>query len=108
MQKICLILGCFGRNDDGFIGCNSVENTIFVLDPSYPFYHDMMDFFDQNRLFDRSLLDYNAVRHLFFNVQDRFGYVNKNIWTEKQFRLIEKFSIQHQDCGLYLKLKLNE
>lgn len=105
MQKIEVILGCFGRVDDGFISCNSSENVILTIDLSH---NEIMDYFDQMQLFDKSLLNYNAVRHLIFNIQEKFGYLDKNLWSEKMFLIYQKFLISHSCCGIFVKLRTSE
>lgn len=67
-----------------------------------------MDYLDGCKLFDQTILEYNSVRNIIFNLQDKFDQVVKKLWTEKQFRLYQKFVVDHKDCGVYLKLKLAE
>lgn len=104
--EVVVILECFGRSDDGFVSCASVENIILRIQPSDPWYQEMMDYFDGLQLFDRTLLEYNAVRHFIFNMQDKFGFSTRKLWSEKMFCLYQKFTLEHKDCGLCLRLAI--
>lgn len=104
--EIQVILGCFGRTDDDFVSCAGLQNVILQINPSMANYEEMMDYFDNLKLFDRVLLDYNAVRHLIFNLQDRFTLSTSKLWSEKMFHLYQKFTIDHKDCGLFVRLQL--
>lgn len=101
-----IILGCFGLRIDDFVCCASVENIILKVDTSLPNYNEMMDYYDQCRLFDRPMFDTNAIRHLIFNMQDRYHRVIKPLWSAKKFELYQKFLIDHRHCGLYVRLQL--
>ena len=103
-----LMLGCFGRTDDGFISCPAAENCILTVTQSQSNYSELMDFFDSFKLFDRRILDYNAVRHMLFNIRERFDQLTSRIWSEKEFLLYQKFTIAHRDCGIYLGLNTGE
>lgn len=105
-EELYLILGCFGRRDDDFINCLGVENKILKLDPSLYKYTEMMTYLDGCRLFDRPMFDYNAVRHVIFNLREKYDQPTKRLWSEKKFELYQKFTIDHRHCGIYLKLAL--
>lgn len=106
--ELHIILGCFGRTDDGFVSCAGCRNSIFYLAKSDSNYSEIMDFLDGIELFDKPLLDYNAVRHVIFNLQDRFSYKTKKIWSEKMFLLYQKFVIDHKGCGLFIDLEIGK
>lgn len=108
MYDFYIVLGCFGLTIDDFTCCPSIENTILKINTALPDYNEMMDYFDQCRLFDRPLFDLNAVRHFVFNLQDRYNLVTKPLWSPKKFELYQKFIIDHRSCGVYVKLKLPE
>lgn len=101
-QKFEIILGCFGKEDGGFISCPSVENTILIVDPLMHKYKELILHLKSFNLFEKRLLDYNAIRHFIFNLQNNFDQITKKIWTERQFLLLQKFTISHKDCGLYI------
>jgi hypothetical protein len=103
-----LVLGCFGREEGGFVSCTGVENSILTIKPTINNYNEIMNYLDSCQLFDKTLLEYNSVRHIILNLQDKFDQVVKKLWTEKQFRLYQKFIIDHRDCGVYLKLKFTQ
>lgn len=105
-DNIYLVLGCFGRRDDDFVSCSGIENRILLLSPTIVNYNDLMDYLENCRLFDRPLFEYNGIRHVIFNIREKFDQVTKRIWSEKKFTLYQKFTIDHRHCGLYLKLVL--
>ena len=106
-ETINVVLGCFGLRDGEFISCPSVENKILEINECLNDYDGVTEYWDNCRLFDRALFDINAIRHFIFNVRDRFQQPTRRLWSEKQFRLFEKFIINHRLCGLYLKLTLS-
>lgn len=107
-NELHIILGCFGRQDDGFISCAGVQNSILNVNPSLFKYNEIMDYLEICGLFDKPLFDYNSIRHLIFNLRDRYDQINKKIFSEKNFKLYEKFTVEHKNCGIYLKLSLIE
>jgi len=50
------------------------------------------------------MLDQNAVRHLIYNLQDRFDQKFKRLWTDHEYNLIERFIHMHKQCGTYAQL----
>ncbi len=64
-----------------------------------------MEFLDNMQLYDRVMLDYNSVRHFVFNMQEKFTFPTKKLWSEKMFLLYQKFTISHKDCGIYIDLE---
>lgn len=105
---VYIVLGCFGRCDNDFVSCSGLRNKILFLKSSDLNFSDLMDYLDNMRLFDRVLLDYNAVRRLIFKVQNDFDLPTKKVWPEKMFMLYQKFVIDHKDCGLFIDLELND
>lgn len=105
-EKTYLVLGCYGRAENNFVLCSSVQNRILELNESLVNYNSIMDYLDIMKLFDRPLLDQNAIRHLVFNLQDRFDQKIKRLWTDHEFHLIERFMHMHKPCGIYAQLIL--
>lgn len=101
-------LGCFGRIDENFVSCPSCKNTILIVDEKFREYDRLMDYFEANRLFDKKMFDYNAIRNFIYKVKQNFDDVTKPIWTPKQYSLYEKFVVEHRFCGLYLELSLTQ
>lgn len=101
-----IVLGCFGRTDDGFVSCSGISNRILHVDPSNYYYSEIMNYLDNMQLFDRAMLDYNAVRHVIFNMQEKFASETHKLWSEKMFLLYQKFTISHKDCGIFIDLEL--
>jgi len=108
-EDLYVILGCFGRVDDGFVSCPGIENKILKVGDHIENHNEMMDYFDSCRLFDRAMFEYSAIRHFIHNLQDRFDQIaaGKRLWSEKQYTLYQKFIIDHRLCGLYLRLDLD-
>lgn len=106
--ELYVILGCFGRNDDGFVSCSGCENRILKVDNHIEQYNEMMAYFDACRLFDRPMFEFSAINHFIKNMQDRFDQVTagKRLWSEKNYHLYQKFIIDHRMCGLYIRLVL--
>ncbi len=103
--ELDIVLGCFGRTDDGFTSCSGIENIILHIDPSDYHYDDMMDYLDSLQLFDKMIMNYNATRHFIHNMQEKFDMPTQRLWSEKLFKLCQKFVIDHKDCGVFVKLK---
>jgi hypothetical protein len=99
-----LVLGCHGRTENGFILCPGVQNRILKLDDSLVNIDGVIDYLEAVRLFDRPMLDQNAVRHLIYNLQDRFDQKFKRLWTDHEYNLIERFIHMHKQCGTYAQL----
>lgn len=104
--EVKLVLGCFGRTDEDFISCKGIQNTILLIKPNDIFYNDMMEFFDNLKLFDRTIFDLNSSRHIIFNLKDRFEMPHKPLWHDKMFNLYQKFILEHKNCGIFIKLEL--
>lgn len=105
-DDLYIVLGCFGRRDDNFVSCPSVENRILKIGVSIQGYETMMNYFEGCRLFDRPMFDINAVRNFVFYMQEKYDQGMKRLWSEKEFSLYQKFIIDHRMCGSYIKLIL--
>lgn len=104
IEKVYLVLGCFGHKQDDFVMCPSTENRILKVDESLYGFDEIWAYLESVRLLDRPMLDINAIRHLVHNLQQNHYQNTKKIWTESKFNLIERFIINHKSCGLYAKL----
>jgi hypothetical protein len=102
-----IVLGCFGRTDDDFVSCSGLKNRILHITPEDSNYLDLMNYLDNMQLFDKVMMDYNAVRHFIFNIQNKFELPTRKVWSEKMFLLYQKFVIDHKDCGLFIDLELD-
>jgi len=106
-MKIVLILGCWGRERDGFISCSGISNEILDLTKNSSINVKIKDYLDSNfRLFDRPL--YNNVHTAIWNVQDKFSEIGKPVIQKIKFKYMEEFCVDHARCGLYLRLELKE
>jgi hypothetical protein len=105
-ENAYLVLGCYGRTENGFILCPSTENRILKLDDALVDVDGITNYLDVVKLFDRPLLDQNSIRHLVYNLQDRFNQKFKKLWTDHEYHLLERFMHMHKDCGLYSQIIL--
>jgi hypothetical protein len=103
-ENAYLILGCYGRTENGFILCSSTQNRILKLDDGLVNSQGVIDYFEAVKLFDRPMLDQNAIRHLIYNLQERFDQKFKRLWTDHEYHLLERFMQMHKPCGLYAQL----
>ncbi len=99
-------LGCWGLQQDNFVLCNGIENVILSIGPATPNYTELMDYFDQMRLFDRPMFEWNAILHVIHNLQEKFSLITKPTWLPKQHERIQKYLQHHKGCGVYIKLVL--
>ena len=99
-------MGCYGRSENGFVLCPSTQNRILKLDDALVNVDGVTDYLDAVKLFDRPMLDQNAIRHLIYNLQDRFDQKFKRLWTDHEYHLLERFIQMHKPCGLYAQLIL--
>ena len=105
-MRTVLILGCWGRTDEGFCTCNGVSNHILDVGVKSEQIKRVSDYLDALYLYDKPL--YNNIHTILFNIQDRFSEKTRPIFKESIFRKIEEFCIMHARCGLYLRLELVE
>ena len=70
-------------------------------------FQKLAEYLDKVNLFDRPMLDNNAIRHVLYNLQDRFDQKTKRLWTDHQYNLLERFMQTHKPCGFYLKTILS-
>jgi hypothetical protein len=108
--NLYLILGSFGRVDDGFVSCSSCENVILEINSNLDSYNDIMGYLDSCRLFDKPLFDFNSIRSVIQNLNTRFDQISigRRLWLEKELQLFQKFVLVHKDCGLFLKLSIEK
>jgi hypothetical protein len=107
-ENAYLVLGCYGRTENGFVLCPSAQNRILKLDDALVNVDGITDYMDAVRLFDRPMLDQNAIRHLVYNLQDRFDQKFKRLWTDHEYNLLERFMHMHKQCGMYAQLIMVE
>lgn len=106
MEQVYLTLGCHGLNEEGFVSCPGIENDILIISNKIIEYNKLLDYLDAAGLFDKPALDINTIKHVLRNIYDNFDQLNKKIWSEKRHIILQKFLVNHKNCGLYLKLSL--
>ncbi len=107
-EELYLVLGCYGRTQDRFVSCSAAENRILRLGEDLYQYQDLCAFLEGLRLYDRPLLDFNGVRNALFRIQDTFDQGPRRLWDEPKFHLLERFTLTHKPCGIYLKLQVGQ
>ena len=106
-MKVNLILGCWGRNNEGFSICNGVINSILDITLNSERNVAISEYLDSNyHLFDRPL--YNNIHSAIFNIQDKFSIKTKPVFSNTVFKWMEEFCLMHSKCGLYLRLNLED
>lgn len=103
-ESAYLVLGCYGRKENGFVLCPSTDNRILKLDYSLVNYEGVMNYFDAVNMFEKPMLDQNAIRHLVYHLQDKFDQKLRRLWTDHEYHLIERFMHMHKPCGMYAQL----
>lgn len=107
-ENVYLVLGCYGRTENGFVLCPSIQNRILKLDDSLVNISGVTDYLEAVKLFDRPMLDQNAIRHLIYNIQERFDQKFKRIWTDHEYHVLERFMQMHKPCGFYVQLIMTQ
>lgn len=107
-ENVYLVLGCYGRTENGFVLCPSIQNRILKLDDSLVNISGVTDYLEAVKLFDRPMLDQNAIRHLIYNIQERFDQKFKRIWTDHEYHVLERFMQMHKPCGFYAQLIMTQ
>ena len=106
-MKIILVLGCWGRTEDGFTTCSGISNQILDLTRETPRNADISNYLDSHfKLFDRPI--YSNIHTAIWNIQEKFSIRGKPVFEEKTFRRMEEFCVMHAKCGLFLRLELIE
>jgi hypothetical protein len=106
-MKTMLILGCWGRTEEGFCTCNGVSNQILEVSIQSEQMRKVSNYLDTVlNLYDRPL--YNNIHTALFNIQDKFSEKTRPIFRESVFRRMEDFCLMHAKCGAYLRLELVE
>lgn len=106
-MKIILILGCWGRNENGFVICDGVSNQILDLTDNSGRNEDISNYLDSHfKLFDKPL--YSNVHTAIWNIQEKFSIKGKPVFEKRAFSWMEEFCLMHAKCGLFLRLELIE
>ena len=104
-MKIILLLGCWGRTENGFTICKGISNKILDITKKEKTNIEIADFLDSSyHLFDRPL--YNNVHTALFKIQENFSTKIRPLFDKKLYQLMEEFCIAHRKCGLYLRLDM--
>ena len=106
-MRVVLILGCWGREVDGFVCCGGVANEILDITKNSERNLQVAELLDKvYGLFDKPL--YNNVHTAIWTIQDKFSSTNNMIFSEKIFKFMEEFCVSHRKCGIYLRLDIKK
>lgn len=106
-MRVFLVLGCWGREYDGFKICGGVSNSILDITKNSERNVAIAQYLDSHfKLFDKPL--YNNVHTAIWNIQDKFSTKGKPVFQDIVFRSMEEFCVVHSKCGLFLRLELEE
>lgn len=108
MHDFYIILGCFGLETDNFCLCRGVENSILPVNVTVNNYKKLIEYLDSCDLFNRPIFDYNGARNFIFFLQKNFDQVSRPLWPAKKFELYQKFVIDHRNCGIFIRLDLED
>ena len=104
-MKVVILLGCEGRQDNGFVFCRGAENIILDLEKhqnseNYP---KLIDYVKNTvKLLDGPCCKYNVVSNTLYKFYE-FGYTN-----DIQYKYIVSFINLHKACGIILKARIKE
>lgn len=102
-----LTLGCFGREEDGFVLCSSCQNKILKIHDGLENFNEIIDFFYSHQLFERPSYDFNEIKNILQLMDSRFIQKTSKLWSQKELESIQKFLLMHRPCGLFLKLEMD-
>lgn len=106
-MKIVLVLGCWGRKDNGFVSCKGVTNNILDLTKSSERNRSIKDYLDRcYQLFDKPL--YNNVHTAIYNINEKFSTVVDKVFPDTLYQHMEAFCLDHKRCGTFLRLEIIE
>jgi len=103
-NQIFLFLGCNGKSDGDFIFCSKTDSPILEISLNLEKSQEIVQYFKGLGLFQREMVDYNGIRRVIYNLQDKYYQNCKPIWNDKFFKLLDKFTLMHKECGLVLSI----
>ena len=107
MEKAYLLLGCQGRKEHNFLCCSGIENVILTITENHESLDWLANYLKAFSIYDRPVKDYNAIRRMLFTIKDKYTYRHKPIWDDNYFKLLEEFTINHKNCGLYVRFVID-
>lgn len=106
-MKVVLILGCWGREHDGFRMCGGVINEILDITKASERNQAIASFLDERYgLFDKPL--YSNIHTALYALQNTFSEVGRPVFPDPLFKHAEQFCVKHSKCGLFLRLEITE
>jgi len=106
-MKLHLVLGCWGREHEGFTVCHGAQNKVLDLTAQTERNTAIADHLDSHcYLYDRPL--YRNVHTALYTLQGKFSENGKPIFNKTLFKLIEHFCLMHAKCGTFLRLEMKE
>lgn len=102
-MKAVIILGCDGRQDEGFRFCAGVDNVILDLEAvsHTENYKNLILYLDKvPKIFDNSCAISNIISNTIYKIYE-MGYLN-----EVRYKYIAHFYDMHKRCGLILRAEV--
>ena len=103
-MKAVILLGCDGRQDNGFVLCRGVNNIVLNLDKRQysENYAQLSEYIEKvAKLFNGPCCATNIIVNALYKFYE-LGFLN-----ELQYKYITLFVQMHKTCGLVLKLEKN-
>lgn len=106
-MKVILILGCWGRAEDGITACCGIENEVLDITSDSKMNVAITEYLDTNfNIFDRPI--YNNIHTAVWNIQERFSDKKGAVFPKRMFERMEEFCSMHVKCGLFLRLEIQD
>lgn len=106
-MKLYLVLGCWGRDHDGFAMCHGAQNRILDLTADTERNTAIKNHLDSHcHLYDRPL--YKNVHTALYTLQGQFGERGRPVFSDGLFKMIEGFCLMHVKCGTFMRLEMEE
>lgn len=102
-MKAVIILGCNGRQDNGFCFCTGVNNVLVDLEKIVHTanYKDLIRYLDKvPKIFDNSCFLSNIISNAVYKIYE-MGYL-----SDIQYKFVSHFYDMHKRCGLVMKAEV--
>ena len=89
-MRLLLVLGCWGRTNDGLIVCGGVANDVLDITAPSDRNVSIADYLDTNFHMLKKPL-YGNAHNVIYNIQEKFGEVGAPVFPEAYYRRLEEF-----------------
>jgi hypothetical protein len=104
-MKAHMILGCEGRQDEGFHFCSGVSNIIIDLENiiASENYLELIQYLDNvPKIFDNPCFKSHIISNTIYKIYE-LGYI-----SDKKYKYISHFYEMHKRCGLILYCSIKD